>query len=74
MTKEETRQLFDEWYRNKNPTYSKLEDVPSYWRDDIKALMDKGIIKGTGGGNLGLTQSEAKSAVIIYRGLKKAGL
>lgn len=73
LTKEEARQLFDEWYRNKNPTYDKLEDVPSYWRDDIKALMDKGIVKGTGSG-LGLTKSEAKAAVIVYRGLKKAGL
>lgn len=73
LTKDETRQLFDEWYRNKNPTYNKLEDVPSYWRDDIKALMDKGIIKGTGS-DLGLTKSEAKAAVIVYRGLTKLGL
>lgn len=50
-----------------NPVYNSLEEVPSYWRDDIKTLVDKGVIVGTGNGKLGLSQTECKSAVINKR-------
>lgn len=54
-----------------NPTYNTLDDVPAYWRDDVKELIDRGIIQGTGGGKLGLTRSETKAAVIVKRALEK---
>lgn len=54
-----------------NPTYNTLDDVPSYWRDDIKELVGQGIIKGTGGEKLGLTRSECKAAVIVKRAMEK---
>lgn len=76
LTREETIRLFDELYRNKNPptvVYNTIDDIPSYWREEIKELIDKGIINGIGTG-LGLTYSETKAAVIVYRGLKKLGL
>ena len=41
--------------------------MPSYWRADIKELVDKGIIAGTGGGKLGLTKSDCKAAVLAKR-------
>lgn len=74
MTAEQTRQIFQEEYAKKNPTYNTIDDVPSYWREDIRQLMNAGIIKGTGGGKLGMTYSETKAAVIVKRGLQKAGL
>lgn len=58
---------FKKMYDEINPTYNTLEEVPSYWRSEIKELVDKGIIAGTGGGKLGLTMSECKAAVIAKR-------
>jgi len=56
--------------REENPIYNTLAEVPDYWRKDIKAMMDKGIIQGSGG-KLGLTRSEAKAAVIVWRAVQK---
>ena len=58
---------FKKMYDEINPTYNTLEEVPSYWRADIKELVDKGIIAGTGGGKLGLTHSDCKAIVLAKR-------
>lgn len=58
---------FKKMYDEINPTYNTLDDVPSCWREDIRELVGKGIIGGTGGGKLGLTMSECKAAVIAKR-------
>lgn len=50
-----------------NPTYDILKEVPDYWREDIKELVEKGIIGGIGAGKLGLTKSDCKAAVIAKR-------
>ena len=59
--------LFKKMYDEINPTYNTIEEVPSYWRADIKELVDKGIIGGTGDSKLGLTKSDCKAAVIAKR-------
>ncbi len=53
-----------------NPTYNTLADVPDYWREDIRQLMELGVIQGSGD-KLGLTRSEAKAAVIVKRAMEK---
>ena len=58
---------FKKMYDEINPTYNTIDEVPSYWRADIKELVDKGIIAGTGGGKLGLTKSDCKAAVLAKR-------
>ena len=58
---------FKKMYDDINPTYNTLEEVPDYWRDDIRELVEKGIISGVGGGKLGLTHSECKAAVLAKR-------
>ena len=73
MAAAETKKMIAEEFARLNPAYKTLEDVPSYWRQDIKELVDKGILKGDGKGNLNLTQSEAKAAVIVKRAME-AGL
>lgn len=73
MTAAETKKMIAEEFARLNPTYKTLEDVPSYWRQDIKELMERGILKGDGRGNLNLTQSEAKAAVLVKRAME-AGL
>ena len=63
MTGKEFKKMYDEI----NPTYNTLDEVPSYWRDDIWELVEKGIISGVGGGKLGLTHSDCKAAVLAKR-------
>ncbi len=63
MTGKEFKKMYDEI----NPTYNTLDEVPSYWRDDIWELVEKGIISGVGGGKLGLTHSDCKAAVLSKR-------
>ncbi|WP_322199346.1 hypothetical protein [Acutalibacter intestini] len=58
---------FKKMYDEINPTYNTIEEVPGYWRKDIKELVDKGIISGVGGGKLGLTHSDCKAAVLAKR-------
>ena len=58
---------FKKMYDDINPTYNTIDEVPSYWRADIKELVDKGIIAGTGGGKLGLTHSDCKAIVLAKR-------
>lgn len=72
MTAAEVKKIVQEELKRQNPTYNTLEDVPSYWREDIKTMMDEGIIAGTGGGKLGLSKSETKGAVIVWRAVNKA--
>lgn len=71
MTAAEVKKLVLETLAEKNPTYKTLEEVPDYWREDIKELMDQGVIRGNADGALGLTRSEAKAAVIVKRALEK---
>jgi hypothetical protein len=58
---------FKKMYDEINPTYNTIDEVPSYWRDDIRELVEKGIISGVGGGKLGLTHSDCKAAVLAKR-------
>ncbi len=51
--------------------YNTLEEVPDYWREDIRWLSEQGILQGNGNGQLGLTRSEAKAAVLVRRGLSR---
>lgn len=55
----------------KQKVYKTLADVPDYWRDDIRELMDKKILRGSGQDELGLTHSEAKAAVIVKRAFEQ---
>ncbi len=71
LNREETLKLINETIDKRNPTYHTLEQVPKYWREDIRAMMELGIIAGNSKTDLGLTQQEAKAAVLIYRAMKK---
>ena len=67
MTGKEFKKMYDEI----NPTYNTIDEVPSYWRDDIRELVEKGAISGVGGGKLGLAHSDCKAAVIAKRIFEK---
>lgn len=74
LTKEEVQRLVDASVdklrielERKNPTYNAITDVPGYWREEIRALVEQGIIAGEGPDKLGLTRSEAKGVVLAKR-------
>lgn len=70
LTREDIEKIARAEAERLNPTYNSLDDVPDYWRADIQALVEQGIIRGSGG-KLGLTRSEAKAAVIVKRALER---
>ncbi len=55
----------------KNPIYNSIQEVPDFWREDIRNLVDAGVIAGTGKA-LGLSMIEARMAVICKRMVDKA--
>ena len=74
MTIEQVKKIVKEENDKVNPTYNTIDDVPDYWREDIRWLMARDIIKGNANGKLGLTRGEAKAAVMVKRGMVKAGV
>lgn len=47
--------------------YNKIDDVPDWAQDTVRALMDAGAIGGVGGGNLDLSMDMIRGAVIGMR-------
>ena len=37
---------FKEWYDRVNPYYKTSDDVPEWWRDETRKLLDSGAING----------------------------
>lgn len=63
LTKEQFEALYDEV----NPLYIKLEQVPTYWQADAKALIDAGAIQGDGTNSLHIRMEQLQTAVIARR-------
>lgn len=61
-------------YARQNPVYNTIDEVPDYWREDVRWIMNRGILRGNANGKLGLSRSECKAAVLVKRGLEKAGV
>ncbi len=67
MEGKQVEKIVQEVMNRINPTYNTIDEVPDYWRADVKALVDKGVISGSGNGKLGLTHSDCKAAVLAKR-------
>ena len=59
--------LMSAWQDKNDPLYKTLDDVPSYWRDDVAALVKVGAIRGDGVNSLGVRESVLKAAIINKR-------
>ena len=46
--------------------YDRIDDVPGWARSTIKAMMDAGLIAGTGGGKLGLSDDMLRMLYIMW--------
>lgn len=45
--------------------YKTIDDIPSYYRDAIQKMIDRGAISGTGGGELNLSSDICRSLTIL---------
>lgn len=48
-------------------TYNTIEEVPEWYREAVQYYVNAGIIKGTGGGKLGLTETKCWALTVLYR-------
>lgn len=62
-----SQDTFDKMYNAINPIYAKLENVPSYWQAETKALMDAGKLKGDGTGNLNIRHETLRAIIAASR-------
>jgi N-acetylmuramoyl-L-alanine amidase len=67
MTQDAFNALMAVWQAENDPFYKTLDDVPSYWRDELRALVSAGAIKGDGINSLGIRRSELKAVIIGKR-------
>lgn len=47
--------------------YNSIEEVPTWARSTIKGMMDEGLISGTGGGNLDLSDDMLRTFYVMKR-------
>jgi hypothetical protein len=64
---EMTQEQFNAFYDAVNPIYNTVEDVPDYWKDETKALIDSGKLKGTGEGKLNIRHETLRAVIIGER-------
>lgn len=50
-----------------NPLYESLEDIPSYWYEDVKALIEAGKIAGEDGKQINMRRNTLKAIVVANR-------
>lgn len=72
MSKEELVALIRQIIREENPVYEDLENVPVWWKDQTKALLDAGAVNGgtdadTCATDLNLNRETLKAAIIAAR-------
>ncbi len=68
---DEENEAFIEQYRAardaEDPFYAELEDVPEYWRENVRQLMAVGAIRGDGINSVGKRRSELSSIIVAVR-------
>lgn len=68
MTVEEVKKIVAEVLEETTPTvYTYLSDVPDWARPTVQKLVDKGVLKGTGNGELNLDYSTLRVLVVNDR-------
>lgn len=50
--------------------YNKVDEMPEWAQEGVQELVDIGVIKGVGDGDLGLSELAVRLAVWLWRGLK----
>lgn len=47
--------------------YKTINDVPSYYKEAIQKLMDKGLLKGTGNSEINVTDDFCRTMTVLDR-------
>lgn len=50
-----------------NPLYENLSDVPAYWQEDVKALIEAGKIAGEKGKEINMKRDTLKAIIVANR-------
>lgn len=71
-----TQKEFEAMYNVVNPLYKTIDDVPDYWKQEVRELLDCGAIDGGTADNpddVNMRREALKAAIVAYRAAKKGG-
>lgn len=66
-----TREQFEQFYNLVNPMYKTIDQVPAYWKQEVKEMIQCGAIKGDGVNEIGMREEALKAAIVAYRAAVK---
>ena len=70
MTEAEVKQIVTDMYDKINPTYKTIKDVPEYWQQEVREMLDCGAIDGGTDDNpddINMREEVLKAAIVAYR-------
>ena len=65
-----TQAEFNAMYDKANPLYKTISDVPSYWQQEVREMLDCGAINGGTAGDpddIGMRHEALQAAIVAYR-------
>ena len=51
----------------RNPRYETIDDMPEYYRKEAQKLVDRGALRGVGGGDLSVSEDALRSMIVCQR-------
>ena len=69
-----TQAEFEAMYDKVNPLYKSIDDVPDYWQQEVRAMLDCGAIDGGTAddpNDVNMRQEALKAAIVAYRAARK---
>ena len=70
-----TQAEFEAMYNKVNPLYKTIDDVPSYWRQEVREMLDCGAINGGTAGDpddVNMRHEALQAAIVAYRAAVEA--
>ncbi len=65
-----TQKEFEAMYGKVNPLYKTIDDVPDYWKAEVREMLDCGAINGGTAGDpddIGMRHEALQAAIVAYR-------
>lgn len=56
-----------------NPRYETIDDMPEYYRKEAQKLVDRGALRGVGGGDLNVSEDALRSMIVCQRMIDSIG-
>lgn len=61
------------YIKAKNTHYHSIDDMPEYYRKEAQKLVDRGALRGVGGGDLNVSEDALRSMIVCQRMIDAAG-